>query len=173
MPTAPFVAPKPWMAPGNHGDSVLPPDVKDEVWRAFVNQEQPIQKQTPLWQPLPPMETVELRMPEGSGFRCVVNPLVVGPETDEWGMRLERWVMTRTVMCSSDGFRTWTEYPHVVYLEVDGDRKVANEATEGTLRQRDADGKVRLTRLFLRSDQEKREATRGPPRELPSVAGKD
>jgi hypothetical protein len=142
---------------------VPPPDLTGETWRVFANREQPIQKETPQWQPVPAQLSVELNMPRGSGHRCLVNPVAVAAVPNDWGTKLEGWDLTRKLLCSSDEWRTWTEYPQRLLLSVDGTRTVAFQS-EATLRERTASGEVTLTMVLFRSDKEERFATTGAPR---------
>jgi hypothetical protein len=134
-----------------------------------VSQNQPLQKKTPLWQPLPAPQTVELAMPEGSGFRCIVTPLQVAAEANDFGTKLKAWLLTRYLRCSSDGWRHWTEYGYRVKVLPDGSRTEEGEAG-ALLRELSADQTVLHSFVHLRSDKERREATTGPPQILPGVA---
>jgi hypothetical protein len=105
---------------------------------------------------------VELAMPPGSKFRCLVPPIKVSNQADDFGKRLEAWDFRRSFLCSSDGFRSWTETVLQVRVLADGTRKVGPEAGL-LLRDRDGDGSVRETYVLMRSDKEKLHATQGPP----------
>jgi hypothetical protein len=174
-PRVEFVAPQPWQAQVQPWQSkkpdltpVQPPDLAEEVWRAFVSQNEPIQIKTPRWQALPADQTVELQMAEDSHFRCQVTPLVITPEANDFNTKLKAWVMSRTLMCSDDGWKNWTEYSHTVHLAPGGERKMF-AVPEALLRERQPDGSVRQTFVILRSDKEQRDATTGPPRILTGV----
>jgi hypothetical protein len=169
-PEVPFVAARPWQSTREGSAPIAPPPL--ETWRALVSQHQPHQTKTPRWQPLPATDRVELKMPPGSGFRCVVTPLQVTADADDFGTRLEAWVMTRNLLCSGDGFRRWTEHVHSVRLASDGARETSSEAA-ALLRERDAGPVVRHSYVVVRADEENRQATTGPPRILPGVAVDD
>lgn len=168
LPVGTFRAPSPWKPSFGDGAAVQPPDVAKETWRAFVNQAEPMQKQTPTWQAVPAKEVVTLAMPKDSRFRCFVNPLEILPETNDYGTKLEAWLLKRELVCSSDDFATWTSYPHRVLLSPDGQREVTLEA-EALLREQGQGGEQRATYVLFRSDQESREASPGGPRVLPGV----
>lgn len=156
-----FVEPQPWKS--SDGQSVVrPPDLADETWRALVNQTEPMQRKTPHWQSLPARETVELAMPAGSAFRCLVAPLSVRSHGDEYGKHLKAWLLKRAFICSSDDYRTWTETFLQIQVPADGPRKPGQEA--GTLlRERAQDGTVHETFVLMRPDKEHTKATVGPP----------
>jgi hypothetical protein len=166
-----FSEPEPWKA--RSGDSVVqPPDMNAETWRVLVNQTEPIQRKTPQWQALPARETVELAMPAGSKFRCMVPPLNVSSEGDDFGKHLEAWNFRRSFLCSTDDFRSWTETTLQVRMLPDGTRKVGAEAGL-LLRDRSEDGAVRETYVLMRSDKEKLHATQGPPQIVADRAADD
>jgi hypothetical protein len=165
-----FVAPQPWQAKREGAAPIAPPEL--ETWRVLVNQNQPPQIKTPRWQSLPPTETVELAMPAGSGFRCVITPLQVAADANEFGTKLKAWLLTRHLLCSGDDFRHWTEYVHPVRVLPDGARETPPESG-ALLRERDGDDAVRHTYVLLRSDTQTGEPTTGPPRILPGVVVDD
>ncbi len=167
-PTKAFVAPQAWRSKGKPAISVEPPDLTAQTWRVFVEQYAPHQRKTPVWQPLPACEAVELAMPPGSRFRCIANPLSIEPAANAFGTRLSAWLLARSVFCSSDGWRTWTEYPHRVRLLADGKSKLDYQS-DALLRERGGDGAARQTLMVVRSEPERREATLGPPRVLPGA----
>jgi hypothetical protein len=172
-PTFAFLPPQAWRSPTNGALTVAPPDLARETWRVLVSQDRPIQLKTPQWQPLLARATVELQMPSGSAFRCVAPPLEVKSEANAPGTKLKAWRLTRSVRCSSDGWRSWTESIHRVKSLPDGSREVGPDAGL-LLRDRDRNGNVRETFALLRSDQEHREATTGPPQILSNaVADQD
>ena len=167
-PEVPFVAPTAWQSRKPNVPPVPPPDVDAEVWRAFVTQNQPLQIKTPRWQLLPPRETVEVVMPEISKYRCVVTPLSVVSDANDFNTKLKAWVMTRQLLCSNDGWQSWTEDSHTVRLPTEGERDMG-AVPQVLMREREADQSVRQTFVLLRSDKEQLEATTGPPRILPGV----
>jgi hypothetical protein len=168
-PATPFTPPQPWRSRGEPVEVVEPPDLARETWRAFVNQYKPMQKKTPLWRPLPAAETVVLEMPAASAFRCIVTPVQVSTETNDYGTKLKAWLLRRDLLCSADGWRSWTEHPHVARLLPDGTRQTTTMA-QVQLRERDRDPEVRETFVLVRDDEEPRAATTGPPKILPNVA---
>ncbi|MET0341022.1 MAG: hypothetical protein ABW252_08465 [Polyangiales bacterium] len=167
-PVAGFVAPRAWKPTWGDGPPVAPPDLDAETWRVFVNQFEPIQRETPTWQALPAREAITLRMPEGSRHQCVASPLEVVAQPDDFGSKLERWLLSRTVVCSSDGFATWSSHPHRVAIDADGTRRVLAR-TDALLQERARDGAVRESYVALRSDKEIRAASLGAPRILEGV----
>jgi hypothetical protein len=167
-PEAAFKAPQPWQSRKKDKPPVPPPDLAQETWRAFVNQNQPIQIKTPVWQLLPPKETVELAMPAVSKYSCVVQPLSIEAEQNDFQTKLKGWLLLRTLLCSDDGWHSWTEYTHGARISADGTREMF-PMPQALLRERESDSSVRQTYVLLRSDKENREATTGPPRILPNV----
>lgn len=162
-PSTEFVAPQTWKSWREGVEPAAPPNLGQETWRAFANQEEPIQRETPVWQPLVADKVVELHMPAGSSYRCIVNPVEVTPQVNDWGTELRGWELMRKLLCSSDGWKTWTEYPHRLLLSVDGTRTVMY-AAEAALREQTAAGRVHQTTVLFRSDKEERQATTGPAR---------
>ena len=184
-PRVAFVAAQAWHSRMGKPVAIDPPALANETWRVFVNQNQPIQLATPRWLPLPAQDNVEPAMPPGSRFRCLVTPLQIATDANDFGTKLKAWVLTRTLRCSVDGWHSWTEYPHTVRVAPDGTRTVV-AAAEALLRQRDNEApprsagavppgdasgaqSVRETYVLVRADKEHREATTGPPRILPGV----
>ena len=163
-PTHEFVAPQSWQSTREGAPPVAPPDPALETWRAMVSQNQPLQKPTPRWQPLPARQTVELGMPPGSSFRCIVTPLQIAAEANDFGTKLKAWLLTRHLRCTSDGWQRWTEYGYRIRVLPDGSREEPAELG-ALLRELSADQKTVLhSYVLLRSDKEKREATTGPPK---------
>jgi hypothetical protein len=162
-PSFTFAPPPPWHSKKRGEPPVAAPDLTVETWRAFASQTEPLQKKTPRWQPLEAQRTVELEMPEGSAYRCLVTPLRVEAKANTWGTKLTAWAMERTLLCSSDDYRTWIESTLRVRLRADGTREVGPDAG-AVLRSRAGDAGVRQMFVLMRSDTERREATLGPPR---------
>lgn len=169
-PSFTFVPPQPWQSKKEGVAPVEPPDLSKETWRVIVSQYDPIQFETPKWQPLPAAETVEVKMRPGSPYRCIVSPLKVDPIVNGFRTKLKAWVMVRSVLCSGDGFRTWIESSLTVRLNADGTRAVGGNA--GAL-LRDWDVKdpnvIVHTSVLMRSDKEQLEPTYGPPQILANV----
>src|SRR5262249_32482643 len=115
-PTFTFAAPQPWQSKKEGEPAIPPPDLAQETWRALISQFDPIQVETPKWQPLPAAETVELKMQPTSRYRCIVSPLTVEPVVNGFRTKLKAWRMSRTVMCSGDSWNTWTESSLAVRL---------------------------------------------------------
>jgi hypothetical protein len=122
-----------------------------------------MQRKTPRWQPLSARAAVELEMPPRSSFRCVVAPLRVEPEGDDTGAGLESWHLKRSVLCSADAFRTWSETLLHVRLQSDGARRVIGDGG-ALLREHADDGSVAEMFVLMRTDKEQTQATIGPPR---------
>lgn len=162
-PSAAFVAPEAWVSrkPGAKL-TVEPPDLDQETWRVLVTQNKPLQRKTPLWQSLPARETVELSMPEGVGFRCIVQPVRVSSLADDFNYKLKGWGLTRSMLCSSDDWHSWNEYVYSGIIEADGKRTFPDEIG-ALLREQAPDQSVRHTFAMIRSDKEKRQATYGKP----------
>jgi hypothetical protein len=169
LPAAAFVPPKAWTSWREGIKPVAPPDLSKETWRVFANRELPIQRETPLWQPVAADQVVELHMPVGSIYRCMVQPVEVTAQANDWGTELQGWELVRKLLCSADEWKTWTEYPHRMVVSADGTRTVMY-AAEAALRERAASGEVYQTTVLFRSDQEERQASTGPARILASSA---
>jgi hypothetical protein len=167
-PITPFVPPQPWRSRRPDAALIAPPDLSQHTWYAFVEQYEPLQTKTPIWQPLPAAEATEIAMPPGGTFRCIAQPLKLEPDVNAFGTKLLGWVLSRNIVCSGDAWHSWTEYPHRVRLQPDGTRTVEYRS-EGWLRERIADGGVQRSVLALRSEAPRREATTGPPQVLSGV----
>lgn len=166
-PAVAFAEPQPWQSAREGTEPIAPPPL--ETWRALVSQHKPHQIETPRWQPLPPKDTVALKMAPGSALRCVVTPLQMTADANDFGTKLKAWVLTRSLLCSGDRFRSWTEHVHSVRVPTEGSRATTAEAAV-LLRERDAGAEVRHAFVSVRDDEERRAATTGPPRILPGVA---
>jgi hypothetical protein len=162
VPSKPFVAPDAWQSKRKATPPVPAPDPALHTWHVFVDQYEPHQKNTPLWQPLPAHQTLEVHMPEGSAFRCVALPLEIRAEANDFETELEAWRLSRSVLCSSDGWRTWSSYAHRLGILPDGTRQ-PDYKSDAWLSERSSDGVARNTVLSLRAEPPRREATTGPP----------
>jgi hypothetical protein len=151
--------------------TVAPPDPAQETWRVFADQRKPMQRPTPIWHPLPASETVAVQLQPESGFRCIVTPLEVSSESNEFGSKLKVWILTRKLLCSGDDWRSWTEHPHSVRVAPDGTR-TTTLAAEALLREQNGP-EPRETMVLVRDDQEQRAATTGPPKIVPGNLGVD
>jgi hypothetical protein len=145
---------EPWKSPRKGIDPVAPPEGLLTTWRVFVNQERPRQKKNPRWIPLPPREAVTLPMAEDGRFRCIVNPLRVQARPNDDDSGVDAWILTRSVLCSGNGWRTWTDSPHQVVVLPEGKRTRTIEQTDVLLRE-PIDGKTRETTIILRSDEDR------------------
>lgn len=170
LPSFTFVAPQPWQSKKEGVAPVDPPDLSKETWRIFVSQYEPIQFETPKWQPLPAAETVEVKMRPGSPYRCVVSPLKIEPIANGFRTKFKAWYMERTLLCSGDGFRTWIESKLALRANADGTRQVGPNAG-ALLTHWDAKDPNLLvhTSVLMRSDKENIEPTYGPPQILTNV----
>jgi hypothetical protein len=168
-PSFTFVAPVAWRSRRAGAPPIEPPDLAQETWSVLVNQNAPIQAKTPHWQALPAGETVELEMPAASHFRCIAAPLQVSAQANVLGTELKAWRFERHVLCSSDGWRSWSEAVHRVRVPIGGERVVGEDAGL-LLREQDAAGGVRQTYVLLRSGPQHHDATTGPPQVLDGVA---
>ena len=165
LPTQPFEAPKAWTPLRGGGAAVSPPAVSELTWHVLVEQYEPRQKPTPEWQPLPAAETVEVKMPAGSRMRCIAPPLHITPEPNDFGSALESWFLAREVLCSADGFQTFSAHPYRMHLTPDGKREL-DYRSDGLLNERAADGAIIHTAVSLRAEAPRRAATQGPPQVL-------
>jgi hypothetical protein len=171
-PAVAFTVPAPWRSATDPPEVVTPPDLASETWRVFVNQFQPIQRETPLWHPLPASESVTVAMPKGSAYRCIVTPLAIRADANDFGTKLEAWILKRELRCSVDGWRSWTVHPHEVRLLRDGTHELIS-AGEMMFAERSATGELREAFVLVRHDQERRKATTGPPQVLSNVPADD
>lgn len=170
VPTFSFVPPQAWQSKKEGVPPVEPPDMAQETWRALVNQNDPIQFETPRWQPLPASETVELKMRPNSRYRCVVTPLQVEAAANGFQTKFKAWKMRRALLCSADDFLTWHESSLFVRVNADGTREAGPNAG-ALLRQWDQkDPNLMVhTTVVMRSDKQRLEATVGPPQILTNV----
>lgn len=173
LPTFAFQAPAPWRS--RHADSaaVDPPDLAQETWRVLVTQDEPMQRKTPTWQPARATETIELQLPPNSRFRCIVPPLEIESQANEFGTALEAWSLARSFLCSNDDFHTWSETILRVRITRDGAREVGPEAGILLRERQQAAGAPHHMFVLMRSDREQREATLGPPQIIVRPGPKD
>jgi hypothetical protein len=139
-----------------------------QTWHAYVDQYEPHQRKTPVWQALPADQAVGLEMPLGSHFQCVALPLEVTPQANDYDTELYAWSLMRSVVCSSDGWQHWTEYPQHARLMLGGTRQMPNRS-ETWLRERTQDGSTHNTLIALRAEEPRRDATTGPPQIIVGV----
>jgi hypothetical protein len=170
-PVFEFKAPEPFKS--RDGSKVVPPpDLAVETWRVMTNQTEPMQHKNPWWQPLPADKTVELEMAPGAKFRCMSPPLRVTVEPDEDQVDVEAWDLKRSILCTSDDYRTWNETQLHVRITNKGKRKTGPDAGM-MLRQRADDGKIIETFVVMRADKDKSGPTYGPPRIIEAKKGDD
>jgi hypothetical protein len=86
----------------------VPPERALLPFRVWVNQETPRQKKTPEWRTIPAKEGVVLDMAPDGNWSCLVNPVKVLGKNDEDGV-VAHWTTSRTLRCSSDGWKTSVE----------------------------------------------------------------
>jgi hypothetical protein len=171
-PRLTFTPPQPWHSWKTPDERIAPPDPTKETWRVLVHQRQPMQVPTPKWQRLPATETVPVAMQPESRFRCVVGPLTVEAKANDPATELEAWTLRRDLLCSGDGWQTWTQHEHALHLLPDGTRRTVT-AAQASLREHTGDPRARETVVLVRDDEELRTATTGPPRVLPGAAVDD
>jgi hypothetical protein len=82
-----------------------PPPGVLRPWRVWVNQERPRQKKNPEWRSFGAKEGVVLDIASDGKWRCVVNPVSVLGTVGEKA-KLAGWVASRSIRCSSDGWKT-------------------------------------------------------------------
>lgn len=119
---APAPQPKPvevykpgeWKSP--QGTVFTPPEVAKETWRVMVVQTVPRQNKNPRWKKLQIDEAVDLEMPPGTRFRCLVNPVRFRPWENEIASHVIKWDLIREIRCSNDGWNTYTELVHGVSM---------------------------------------------------------
>jgi hypothetical protein len=116
-PTEAFVAPE-WKS--FKGVVFQPPQAANHPWRVITLQEWPRPKKTPHWRVVKREEAPELEMPERSRFRCIVNPVVYRVVEDEVPLKPQGWTLLRTVRCSSDGWRTYSQAAYSEFVGQDG-----------------------------------------------------
>lgn len=170
-PSFSYVPATAWVSREDPNITVAPPDPAKETWRVFSDQRKPMQKPTPVWRPLPANETVAVQLQPESGFRCIVTPLEVSSESNDFGTKLKAWILTRKLLCSGDQWRSWTEHPHSVRVAPDGAR-TTTLAAEALLREQNG-AEPRETMVLVRDDEERRAATTGPPQIVPGLRGVD
>ncbi|MBM4362067.1 MAG: hypothetical protein FJ104_05260, partial [Deltaproteobacteria bacterium] len=83
---------------------VPPPEVL-APFRVWVNQEQPRQRRAPGWVPFSLETGTALELEPGAAHRCLLDGAEVFAKYED-PTTLDRWRVTRTLRCSSDGFRT-------------------------------------------------------------------
>jgi hypothetical protein len=129
-----------------------PPEAAKHPWRVMMKQEKPRPKKNPVFRVVKAEEGVEIEMPAGSRFRCVVNPVDYKVMLEEIPLEPEGWTLMRTVRCSSDGWQTWSQAVIAQYIKQDG--------TKG-------DQSARQAELFLR------EVIEGKPTDIVMVLRPD
>jgi len=83
-----------------------PPEGALRPWRVWVNQERPRQKKAPEWRAFGAKDGAALDLAADGRWRCVVNPVRVLGKANERA-QIADWIVSRTVRCSSDGWKTF------------------------------------------------------------------
>jgi len=86
------------------------------VW---VNQEEPRQHKAPAWRVIGAKEGVRLELATDGKWRCLVNPVHVLGKLNERA-KIGRWIVSRSIRCSKDDFRTSVEGRVQAWFDVDG-----------------------------------------------------
>lgn len=142
---------QPWQSVHNDAKPVMPPESLVGPARVWVNQERPRQKKNPKWQTVDGRKAVELELASDGRWRCILNPLEIRARPDEDEAKVEAWHVQRSVLCSSDGWKTWTEHPHVDLVNPDGEKQASmSEQTEIFLREL-VGGRTRETTIVVRT----------------------
>ena len=123
-PPPPLPAPFTKYQPGEFkpvtGDPIHPPEAALRAWRVLPLQEKPRPRKNPRWMPASVDRAFGLRMPEGSHFLCLLNPVEFRAVPEESMMAVERWELLRPVRCSSDGWHTVAQSAFSISYAQDG-----------------------------------------------------
>lgn len=171
-PKEAYEAAPPFKAWTGQGEPVSPPDANKEVWRVYAERRSPLQRKTPRWQLAKANEAIEVEMPASSRHRCVLQPLRMKPDTNDYGTELKGWQLHRTLLCSGDGWQTWSAQAGILYIDAAGERKEMMRARV-FLHELQDNGDVHDYVVMVRTDKERRAATHGPPQILTGVAVDD
>jgi hypothetical protein len=87
---------------------ISPPDGALWPWRVWIDQEEPRQKKAPEWRAYAAKEAASLDIAADGTWRCLINPVRVKGKTNEHG-KTSDWIVTRTIRCSSDAWRSYVE----------------------------------------------------------------
>jgi hypothetical protein len=88
--------------------AAMPPESVLRPWRVWVNQEEPRQKKAPSWRVIGAKEGAYLELAPDGRWRCLLNPVHVAGKANERA-QIASWVVSRSLRCSRDGFRTSVE----------------------------------------------------------------
>jgi hypothetical protein len=105
--------------PAKGQPAAVPPEGALRPWRVWVNQEYPRQKKAPAWRSVDAKQGSFVDLAEDGKWRCLVNPVHVVGKANERG-KIASWVVTRSVRCSADGFRTSVEGRVLAAFDADG-----------------------------------------------------
>lgn len=148
-PIEPFVAPE-WKS--FKGAVFHPPEIASHPWRVMTLQEKPRPKKNPHFRTVKAEEGTELEMPQGSRFRCLVNPVDFKVVTEEIPLKPEGWSLLRSLRCSNDGWQSWSQAVITQYFGQDG-TKGEQSARQAELYLRDViAGKPTDITMVLRPD---------------------
>ena len=116
-PIEAFVAPQ-WKS--FKGVVFQPPKAANHPWRVMMLQDWPRPKKTPEWHSAKPDEALVIEMPQGSHFRCLVNPVNFRVSENEIPLAPQGWTLLRTVRCSSDGWHSYSQSAFSEFFAQDG-----------------------------------------------------
>jgi hypothetical protein len=85
-----------------------PPEATLRPWRVWVDQERPRQKKNPEWRSFGAKDGALLDMAPDGKWACLVNPVTLLGTIGEKA-KIVGWVASRTIRCSSDGWKTSTD----------------------------------------------------------------
>lgn len=131
-----------------------PPESVLRPWRVWVNQERPRQKKAPSWHAYAAKEAALLDIAEDGRWRCLIDPVHVLGKANERG-KLGSWIVSRSVKCSIDGFRTSVEARVQAAFDPEGKEAEATESVPLYLNDA-VKGQMRSTAVVLEGEKQVR-----------------
>jgi hypothetical protein len=99
--------------------AATPPEAVLRPWRVWVNQEEPRQHKAPSWRVIGAREGVNLELAPDGRWRCLANPVHVLGKVNERA-KIAIWIVSRSVRCSRDGYRSSVESRVQASFDVEG-----------------------------------------------------
>ena len=99
--------------------AATPPEAVFRPWRVWVNQEEPRQHKAPEWRVIGAKEGTNLGLAMDGRWRCLVNPVHVLGKLNERA-EIGRWIVSRSVRCSRDEYRSSVEGRAQAWFDDDG-----------------------------------------------------
>jgi hypothetical protein len=140
--------------PAKGQPALAPPEAVLRPWRVWVNQEEPRQHKAPAWRAVGAKEGANLELAADGRWRCLMNPVHVLGKANERA-KIATWIVSRSIRCSRDEYRTSVEGRAQAWFELDG-KEIQTTPSVPLYLNDTVGGQKRVTVVVLEGEQVKR-----------------